>query len=37
VQHWPRLSLFLKQHKIGFSLPFHLHQSATVVAKKRDD
>jgi hypothetical protein len=37
VQHWPRLSLFLKQHKIGFSLPFHLHQSTTVVAEKRDD
>src|SRR5207249_4650374 len=36
VQHWPRLSLFLKQHKISFSLPFHLHQSTTVVAKKRE-
>ena len=37
VQHWPRLSLFFKQHKIGFTLPFHLHQSAAVAAKKRDD
>ncbi|OLD35017.1 MAG: hypothetical protein AUI50_03905 [Crenarchaeota archaeon 13_1_40CM_2_52_14] len=37
VQHWPRLSLFLKEHKIGFSLPFHLHQSPTVVAKKREE
>jgi len=37
VQHWPRLSLFLKQHKLGFTLPFHLHQSAVVVTKKRED
>jgi len=36
VQHWPRLSLFLKQHKISFSLPFHLHHSPAVVAKKRE-
>src|SRR2546430_10055240 len=37
VQHWPRLSLFLKQHKISFSLPFHLHQSTVVTAKKREE
>ncbi|OLD79078.1 hypothetical protein AUF62_00600 [archaeon 13_1_20CM_52_20] len=37
VQHWPRLSLFLKQHRISFSLPFHLHQSTAVVAKKREE
>jgi hypothetical protein len=37
VQHWPRLSLFLKDHRINFSLPFHLHHSPPVVAKKRGD
>ncbi|HEV2121064.1 MAG TPA: hypothetical protein VGS11_13285 [Candidatus Bathyarchaeia archaeon] len=37
VQHWPRLSLFLRQHKIRFSLPLHLHQSTTITAKKRED
>ncbi|TMI06874.1 hypothetical protein E6H34_09550 [Candidatus Bathyarchaeota archaeon] len=37
VQHWPRLSLFLKEHKISFSLPFHLHQSTMVVEKKREE
>lgn len=37
VQHWPRLSLFMKQHPIRFSFPFHLHHSPPVVAKKRED
>jgi hypothetical protein len=37
VQHWPRLSLFLKDHWISFSFPFHLHHSPPVVAKKRGD
>ena len=37
VQHWPRLSLFLKQHKMGFPLPFRLHHSATVASKKGED
>jgi len=37
VQHWPRLSLFLKDHRISFSFPFHLHHSPPVVARKRED
>ena len=37
VQHWPRLSLFMKQHRINFSLPFHFHRTSTVVTKKRED
>jgi uncharacterized protein DUF5518 len=37
VQHWPRLSLFMKQHQINFAFPFHLHHSSTVVTKKRED
>ena len=37
VQHWPRLSFFLKEHKISFSLPFRLHQSTMVVEKKREE
>src|SRR2546425_1730658 len=37
VQHWPRLSLFLKDHRINFTFPFHLHHSPPVVAKKRAD
>jgi len=37
VQHWPRLSLFMKQHRINFSLPFHLHHSPTLVTRKRED
>src|SRR5207253_3039359 len=36
VQHWPRLSLFLKDHRINFSFPFHLHHAPPVVAKKRE-
>jgi hypothetical protein len=27
----------LKDHRISFSLPFHLHHSPPVVAKKRGD
>jgi len=37
VQHWPRLSLFLKDHRISFSFPFHLHHSPPVVARNRED
>jgi hypothetical protein len=37
VQHWPRLSLFLKQHSMSFSLPFHFRHSPTAVTKKRED
>jgi Family of unknown function (DUF5518) len=36
VQHWPRLSLLLKQHPINFSIPFHLHHSSAAVTKKRE-
>ena len=37
VQHWPRLSLFMKQHRINFSLPLRFHHASTVVTKKRED
>ena len=37
VQHWPRLSLFMKQHRINFSLPFHLHRSSPSVSQKREN
>lgn len=36
VQHWPRISMFLKQHQIRIPLPF-FHHSATEIAKKRED
>jgi hypothetical protein len=29
--------LFMKQHPINFSFPFHLHHSPPLVAKKRED
>jgi hypothetical protein len=37
VQHWPRLSQFMKQHRISFWLPFHFHQSTTTVTKKEGE
>ena len=37
VQHWPRLSQFMKQHTINFQLPFHFHHASTTVTKKRED
>ena len=37
VQHWPRLALFMKQHRINFSLPFHLHHSSSAVTQKQEN
>lgn len=37
VQHWPRLATFLNQHKINFSLPFHLHHSSTALAQTKEE
>ena len=37
VQHWPRFALFLKEHKINFSLPFHLHHPSTAITQTRED
>ena len=37
VQHWPRLAAFLKQHKINFSLPFHLHHSSAAITQANED
>lgn len=37
VQHWPRLSLFFKQHRISLPLPFHLHRASAALPKKREE
>jgi predicted anti-sigma-YlaC factor YlaD len=37
VQHWPRLSLFFKQHRISLPLPFHLHRASAPLPKKREE
>ena len=37
VQHWPRIAEFLKQHKINFSLPFHLHHSSTAFTQTKEN
>jgi len=37
VQHWPRLSLFFKQHRINLTFPFHLHHTLTSITKKKED
>ena len=36
VQHWPRLSLFLREHQINFSLPFHLHRTPSAAIQKQE-
>ena len=36
VQHWPRFESFMKQHRINFSLPFHLHHSAPAITQNRE-
>jgi hypothetical protein len=37
VQHWPRLAMFMKQHRINFSLPFHLHRSSPALTQNREN
>jgi hypothetical protein len=37
VQHWPRVATFMKQHRINFSLPFHLHRSSPVLTQNREN
>jgi Family of unknown function (DUF5518) len=37
VQHWPRLAMFMKRHRINFSLPFHLHRSSAALTQNREN
>ena len=37
VQHWPRLAMFMKLHKINISLPFHLHHPSPAVTQKQKE
>jgi hypothetical protein len=37
LQHWPRLTLFMKQHRINFTFPLHLHHTPTSLTKKREE